>query len=650
MIGYGQNQGIVPITCQDIFKRIEANKDAAKRFEVEVSSVEIYNEKVQDLLVDPKRRPQNGLEIRQNNAFGVHIPNCVKRPVDSYKLIEQTLQEATENRTVGTTRMNATSSRAHTVLTIEFKQFQTSVGSEDKLTLCSKINLVDLAGSEKSKSAGTFGQQLKEGAAINKSLSTLSLIIERLAQKAAGKRGIAVPYRESKLTRLLQNALGGSSKTIMICALSPASTNYQETLSTLRYASNAKKIQNIAVVNENPQEVLVRQLREENAVLKEYVVRMEGTSIADVQQLQEKLQNVQALHLALDEYKQDFGARVTQAKEEMERRLSSSSAREQRQQQSDSPLVRRRNGLVTVETWPHIVNLNEDMLLTGRIKHWLPMGKLLTIGLPPAHEGPDPSEESDNDDSSDELEQLGPNIVLSGHNIFPNHATIKNEGHQCVLHSTGDAAQNTYVGGIKCSLLLKEQRRSSRESDDAGKLKLQVRGDSPGVILKHGNTIAFGHCLFFFVDPSVSSAEMLLLSHQVSYDAACRELSKQRWEMPRKLVKVMNALKGGVKSPSLAALVDDPSDNDVEDLLLIQDEDLQTKDKEIQKLQQELTCARRSLVALELKNVPPLVPVNIDVAGAGGSGEVEVDLSGVVTATFGNLLHLIEKAEKELQH
>merc|ERR1712032_973933 len=470
---------------------------------------------------------------------------------------------------------------------------------------------------------------------INKSLSALGNVIEKLAAKSQGKK-VMIPYRDSKLTRLLQNALGGSSKTIMICALSPASTNYQETLSTLRYASNAKKIQNIAVVNENPQEVLVRQLREENAVLKEYVVRMEGTSIADVQQLQEKLQDVQALHLALDEYKQDFGARVTQAKEEMERRLSSSSAREQRQQQSDSPLVRRRNGLVTVETWPHIVNLNEGMLLT--------------IGLPPAHEGPDPSEESDNDDSSDELEQLGPNIVLSGHNIFPNHATIKNEGHQCVLHSTGDAAQNTYVGGIKCSLLLKEQRRSSRESDDAGKLKLQVRGDSPGVILKHGDTIAFGHCLFFFVDPSVSSAEMLLLSHQVSYDAACRELSKQRWEMPRKLVKVMNALKGGVKSPSLAALVDDPSDNDVEDLLLIQDEDLQTKDKEIQKLQQELTCARRSLVALELKNVPPLVPVNIDVAGAGGSGEVEVDLSGVVTATFGNLLHLIEKAEKELQH
>merc|ERR1712032_1036810 len=221
---------------------------------------------------------------------------------------------------------------------------------------------------------------------INKSLSALGNVIEKLAAKSQGKK-VMIPYRDSKLTRLLQNALGGSSKTIMICALSPASTNYQETLSTLRYASNAKKIQNIAVVNENPQEVLVRQLREENAVLKEYVVRMEGTSIADVQQLQEKLQNVQALHLALDEYKQDFGARVTQAKEEMERRLSSSSAREQRQQQSDSPLVRRRNGLVTVETWPHIVNLNEDMLLTGRIKHWLPMGKLLTIGLPPAHEG-----------------------------------------------------------------------------------------------------------------------------------------------------------------------------------------------------------------------------------------------------------------------
>merc|ERR1712241_1582200 len=300
-------------------------------------------------------------------------------------------------------------------ITIEFKQFETADG-EDELKLCSKINLVDLAGSEKSKTAGTSGEQLKQGAAINKSLSTLSLVIEKLSQKGAGKTGIAVPYRESKLTRLLQNALGGSSKTIMICALSPASTNYQETLSTLRYASRAKQIQNVALVNELPQEKLVRQLREENAQLKEYVARMEGTTSSDVLEIQEKLQNVHALQAALDEMnKQDFGARVTQAKEEMEKRLSDSSARQQRQQRSD------RRKALTVEQWPHIVNLNEDMLLTGRIKHWLPLGKTLKIGLAPAFE-----HSSDDDDSSDEEDQPFPNVALSGVNIFHNHATIKN--------------------------------------------------------------------------------------------------------------------------------------------------------------------------------------------------------------------------------
>merc|ERR1712079_214297 len=190
---------------------------------------------------------------------------------------------------------------------------------------------------------------------------------------------------------------------------------------------------------------------------------MEGTTSSDVLEIQEKLQNVHALQAALDEMnKQDFGARVTQAKEEMEKRLSDSSARQQRQQRSD------RRKALTVEQWPHIVNLNEDMLLTGRIKHWLPLGKTLKIGLAPAMK---PIE----DTSSDEEDQPVPTVGLSGVNIFHNHATIKNEGHDCVLHSTGDAAHNTYVRGVKCSLLLKEQRRNSREGDKTGQVQSQLR-------------------------------------------------------------------------------------------------------------------------------------------------------------------------------
>ena len=137
------------------------------------------------------------------------------------------------------------------------------------------INLVDLAGSEKSGATGAEGSRLKEGAAINKSLTMLGQVIKVLAEKASGKaKGEVVPYRNSALTRMLQNALGGNSKTIMICAISPAFMNYEETLSTLRYADNAKKIKNSAVVNESPSDRMIRELKAENLKLKEMLVKL----------------------------------------------------------------------------------------------------------------------------------------------------------------------------------------------------------------------------------------------------------------------------------------------------------------------------------------------------------------------------------------
>jgi hypothetical protein len=138
---------------------------------------------------------------------------------------------------------------------------------------------VDLAGSEKAEQTGATGDRLKEGCAINKSLTCLGNVISVLADKAMGKgKNLVVPYRDSALTRMLQNALGGNSKTIMICALSPADTNYEETLSTLRYADRAKKIQNKAVVNESPQDKLIRELKEENERLKKELASKGGAA------------------------------------------------------------------------------------------------------------------------------------------------------------------------------------------------------------------------------------------------------------------------------------------------------------------------------------------------------------------------------------
>jgi kinesin family member 1 len=186
--------------------------------------------------VHPNKRPKDGLKIRQHPKIGVYVENMVKVPVASYEEIESQINNGTANRTIGETNMNATSSRAHTVTTITFKQI--FIDKETGKTFNQKvsdINLIDLAGSERAESTGATGDRLKEGSNINKSLMILGKVISALAKKAEGKN-VAPPFRESQLTFLLQNALGGNTKTSMIAALSPANVNHDETLSTLRYA------------------------------------------------------------------------------------------------------------------------------------------------------------------------------------------------------------------------------------------------------------------------------------------------------------------------------------------------------------------------------------------------------------------------------
>ncbi|CAL1526286.1 unnamed protein product, partial [Lymnaea stagnalis] len=265
MVGYGPNKGIVPITCDELFKTMASNKDKNKRFEVTFSMLEIYNEQVRDLL--SKDNPKGGLQVRQNPKLGMfYVQDLKKVPVGSYSEIEMRMEQGTSNRTVASTNMNATSSRAHTVVTIVFDQILTKEdGEETKKS--STMNLVDLAGSERADSTGATGDRLKEGANINRSLSALGNVISALAE-ASEKKKVVVPYRDSVLTKLLQNALGGNSKTVMIAALSPADINYDETLSTLRYADRAKKIKNQAVINENPLDKMIRELKEENEKLK----------------------------------------------------------------------------------------------------------------------------------------------------------------------------------------------------------------------------------------------------------------------------------------------------------------------------------------------------------------------------------------------
>lgn len=267
MVGYGKNKGIVPIAMFEIFERIKKNPNPAIEYEVQFSMMEIYNERIQDLVIDPKLRPGQGLKVREHKTLGVYVEGLSKHPVDSYEAIEALMEEGNKNRTIGATIMNASSSRAHTIISIEFKQREDVGGRKtDKISV---INLVDLAGSERASKTGATADRLKEGSAINTSLTVLGLVISKLAERETkGKGSVVIPYRDSALTRILQNALGGNSKTLMICAISPATDNYDETLSTLRYADQAKKIKNKAIINESEQDKMIRELKEENEKLK----------------------------------------------------------------------------------------------------------------------------------------------------------------------------------------------------------------------------------------------------------------------------------------------------------------------------------------------------------------------------------------------
>uniref|UniRef100_A0A2R9C138 Kinesin family member 1C n=1 Tax=Pan paniscus TaxID=9597 RepID=A0A2R9C138_PANPA len=263
-------QGIVPQLCEDLFSRVSENQSAQLSYSVEVSYMEIYCERVRDLL-NPKSR--GSLRVREHPILGPYVQDLSKLAVTSYADIADLMDCGNKARTVAATNMNETSSRSHAVFTIVFTQ-----RCHDQLTgldseKVSKISLVDLAGSERADSSGARGMRLKEGANINKSLTTLGKVISALADMQSKKRkSDFIPYRDSVLTWLLKENLGGNSRTAMIAALSPADINYEETLSTLRYADRTKQIRCNAIINEDPNARLIRELQEEVARLRELLM------------------------------------------------------------------------------------------------------------------------------------------------------------------------------------------------------------------------------------------------------------------------------------------------------------------------------------------------------------------------------------------
>ncbi|ORX75247.1 kinesin-domain-containing protein, partial [Basidiobolus meristosporus CBS 931.73] len=222
MMGYGEDKGIIPLTCNELFNRINANNEPNLKINVQVSYMEIYCERVRDLL-NPKAK--GNMKVREHPSMGPYVEDLSKLMVTSFADIEALMDAGNKSRTVAATNMNETSSRSHAVFTLILTQVRSDAETKMSTEKVSKISLVDLAGSERADSTGATGTRLKEGANINKSLTTLGKVISALAEqstKRGKKKDEFVPYRDSILTWLLKDSLGGNSKTAMIAAISPA--------------------------------------------------------------------------------------------------------------------------------------------------------------------------------------------------------------------------------------------------------------------------------------------------------------------------------------------------------------------------------------------------------------------------------------------
>ncbi|CAF1475411.1 unnamed protein product [Adineta steineri] len=251
-------RGIIPSSFAHIFDSI--SHSTSKQFLVRASYLEIYNESIRDLLSKDQNKR---LQLQEHPKEGVHVHDLSSFVTKNSQEIEHVMTIGNANRSTGATNMNEHSSRSHAIFMITVESSE--MGADEKAhNRVGKLNLVDLAGSERQVKTGSTGERFKEATNINLSLSVLGNVISALVDGNSH-----VPYRDSKLTRLLQNSLGGNSKTIMIATLGPADYNYDESLTTLRYANRAKNIKNQPRINEDPKDALLRKFQDEIARLKE---------------------------------------------------------------------------------------------------------------------------------------------------------------------------------------------------------------------------------------------------------------------------------------------------------------------------------------------------------------------------------------------
>ncbi|XP_060114916.1 kinesin-like protein KIF1B isoform X5 [Heteronotia binoei] len=451
-----ENQaGIIPQLCEELFEKINDNSNEEMSYSVEVSYMEIYCERVRDLL-NPKNK--GNLRVREHPLLGPYVEDLSKLAVTSYTDIADLMDAGNKARTVAATNMNETSSRSHAVFTIVFTQKKHDPETDLSTEKVSKISLVDLAGSERADSTGAKGTRLKEGANINKSLTTLGKVISALAEVSKKKKKTDfIPYRDSVLTWLLRENLGGNSRTAMVAALSPADINYDETLSTLRYADRAKQIKCNAVINEDPNAKLVRELKEEVTRLKD-LLRAQGlgdiidtsmgsltaspsscslssqVGLTSVSSIQERIMSTPGGEEAIERLKESEKI-IAELNETWEEKLRKTEAIRMEREALLAEMgvaIREDGGTLGVfspKKTPHLVNLNEDPLMSECLLYYIKDG-ITRVGQADAERRQD--------------------IVLSGAHIKEEHCIFrseKNHNGNVIVTLEPCERSETYVNG-----------------------------------------------------------------------------------------------------------------------------------------------------------------------------------------------------------
>eukprot|EP00435_Cladocopium_sp_Y103_P021684 s2547_g5.t1 len=287
-VGEGsEEEGIVPKVIRNSFRHIDAHKENID-FKVSCCYLEIYNEDIRDLLQPGGRQDGQVIAIREDAAGGIKVSGIHAETCGSEEEMFRCLSDGSVQRTTGATLMNEQSSRSHSIFTLILEQRNRKCDSLDPAAavdyyVTAKFHLVDLAGSERAKRTGAVGSRFKESVSINSGLLALGNVISALGDPA--KKGLArdlheggshVPYRESKLTRLLQDSLGGNSRTVMIACVSCADIDFEETLNTLKYAHRARNIKNKPVINHDPRQAQLAAMQDEIESLREQLQRANG--------------------------------------------------------------------------------------------------------------------------------------------------------------------------------------------------------------------------------------------------------------------------------------------------------------------------------------------------------------------------------------